>query len=155
VTTSDRDVVAALGEEIARRIGEPRYRLWFDQHTNFSWQADRLLVGVPNHFFQEWLQNTFLEEVRDAAGVVLGRPMQVRFAIDPELFQAARRAQAAGAASPIPPAAAPAPPRGPRRPSGPGTGGGCRISWSGPATAWPTHPPSASSRRPVRGPTRW
>jgi chromosomal replication initiator protein len=50
-------------------------------------------VGVPNHFFQEWLQNTFAEAVRDAASAVLERPMKVRFTIDPELFQKARQAQ--------------------------------------------------------------
>ncbi len=93
--TTDREVVAALGSAIARRIGEPRYNLWFAPNTKFSWEEGLLTVGVPNHFFQEWLQNTFGEAVRAAAAEVLGRPMQVRFTIDPELFQAARRAQAA------------------------------------------------------------
>ncbi len=93
--TTDRDVVAALGRAIAQRIGEPRYNLWFAQNTKFSWEEGLLTIGVPNHFFQEWLQNTFGEAVRAAAAEVLGRPMQLRFTIDPELFQAARRAQAA------------------------------------------------------------
>jgi chromosomal replication initiator protein len=94
VTAIDRDVVATLGRAIAQRIGEPRYNLWFDQNTKFTWEDGQLLVGVPNHFFQEWLQNTFADAVRAAAADVLGRPMQVRFAIDPELFRAARRSQA-------------------------------------------------------------
>src|SRR5262249_37310576 len=55
LTTSDHDVVAALGEDIARRIGEPRYKLWFAHKTKFSWQDDQLVVGVANHFVQEWL----------------------------------------------------------------------------------------------------
>jgi chromosomal replication initiator protein len=89
-----REAVAALGQAITQRIGEPRYNLWFDRNTKFSWEDDLLVVGVPNHFFQEWLQRTFADAVRAAASEVLGRPMQVRFAIDPELFQAARRSQA-------------------------------------------------------------
>src|SRR5262249_12919864 len=93
VTTSEREVVAALGQAIAQRIGEPRYRLWFDQHTKFAWDDGQLVVGVPNHFFQEWLQNTFAEALRAAASAGLAGPMQVRFAIDPELFQKARQAQ--------------------------------------------------------------
>ena len=93
MTTADIDVVAALGRAIAERIGEPRYNLWFDRNTKFSWDESQLTVGVPNHFFQEWLQNTFTEPVRSAASDVLGRPVQVRFAIDAELFQASRRAQ--------------------------------------------------------------
>lgn len=95
MTTSDQDVVAALSHRIAQRIGEPRYRLWFERSTKFTWHDDQLLVGVPNRFYQEWLETTFAESVRGAASEVLARPMQVRFAIDPELFQAARVEQAA------------------------------------------------------------
>jgi chromosomal replication initiator protein len=92
--SSDRDVVAALERMIVQRIGEPRYNLWFTRHTKFSWEDDRLVVGVPNRFFLEWLQNTFAEAVRAAAAEVFDRPMQVRFTIDGELFQAARKEQA-------------------------------------------------------------
>jgi chromosomal replication initiator protein len=106
----EREVVASLGSAIARRIGEPRYDLWFTRNTKFTWEADQLVVGVPNHFYQEWLQSTFAEAVRSAAHEVLGKPMQVRFAIDRQLFQAARQAQsevdkrqpAAGTAVPQP-----------------------------------------------------
>jgi chromosomal replication initiator protein len=94
LSVSEREVVASLGQAIAQRIGEPRYNLWFARKTKFTWEDDLLVVGVPNHFYQEWLQNTFIDAVRAAAQLVLGRPMQVRFAIDPELFQAARQAQA-------------------------------------------------------------
>jgi chromosomal replication initiator protein len=102
LTKSEREVVAALGEAIAQRIGEPRYNLWFARNTKFRWDDDQLVVGVPNHFYQEWLQSTFAEAVRAAASTVLARPMQVRFAIDPELFQAARQAQAEAGAAKLP-----------------------------------------------------
>src|SRR5262249_24439318 len=95
LTTSARDVATALSQAIARRIGEPRYHLWFHQKTKFNWADDLLTVGVPNHFYQEWLENTFADVVRSAAGDVLGAPMRVRFTIDAELFQAARRQQQA------------------------------------------------------------
>jgi chromosomal replication initiator protein len=95
LTTSQREVVAALSQDIAQRIGEPRYRLWFaPHHTKFTWEEDRLVVGVPNHFFQEWLENKFARAVSAAAETVFDRPMQVRFVIDPELFQSIRQAQA-------------------------------------------------------------
>lgn len=86
-------VVSTLGREIARRIGEPRYQLWFEKNTKFTWNEDLLTVGVPNHFFQEWLQNKFGDAVREAASDILEHPMAVRFVIDPELFRAARRSQ--------------------------------------------------------------
>ena len=70
------------------------YRLWFDRHTRFSWNDDQLTVGVPNRHFEEWLQKTFHDALAGAAREVFGRTLTVRFVIDPQLFQAARREQA-------------------------------------------------------------
>ena len=94
MTNSERDVVAALEQMIAQRVGDKRYDFWFARNTKLTWEDDQLVVGVPNHFFQEWLQTSFASAVRAAASEVLGRPMTVRFVIDPELFRAARHAQA-------------------------------------------------------------
>jgi chromosomal replication initiator protein len=98
VTASDPEVVAALGQEIARRIGEPRYQLWFEQRTKLTRQDALIVVGVPNHFYQEYLQTKFADAVRAAACELFGQSMAVRFAIDPELFQAARRVEGQGGA---------------------------------------------------------
>jgi chromosomal replication initiator protein len=93
LTNTERDVVASLRQMIAQRVGQKRYDLWFAKNTNLTCQDDQLVVGVPNRFFQEWLQSTFVEDVRTAAGEAFGQAMQVQFVIDPALFQAARRAQ--------------------------------------------------------------
>jgi chromosomal replication initiator protein len=105
----DRSLEAALAAAISRRIGAPRYSLWFAQHTRYHSNGDELVVGVPNRHFEEWLQKTFGEAVVAAAREIFGRPTEVRFQIDPALFQAARREQAqARQASAAPPAASPA-----------------------------------------------
>jgi chromosomal replication initiator protein len=107
LTTSDREVVAALEQAIVRRIGEPRFNLWFARRTKFVWDDGQLTVGVPNLHFQEWLQKTFADPVRAAAAEVFGQTLFVRFVIDPELFQAARQEQAAvQEPAPEPPATA-------------------------------------------------
>ncbi len=96
MTTSDREVATALEAAVRQRVGEPRYNLWFDRRTKFVWDDDgRLTVGVPNLHFQEWLQKTFGEAVRAAAADVFGAAVDVRFVIDPQLFQAVRQEQAA------------------------------------------------------------
>jgi chromosomal replication initiator protein len=82
-----------LADAIGRRIGEPRYNLWFRDHTRFVHLGDAVVVGVPNLYFHDWLQKTFGDDVRAAAAEVLGGPIAVRFAIDPELFQAHRTAE--------------------------------------------------------------
>jgi chromosomal replication initiator protein len=89
------DVVAALAQQLCRRIGEPRYNLWFAGKTKFTWHDDHLAIGVPNLFLQDWLHKTFEADVRAVAAEVFGRPAPVRFVIDPELFQAARQREAA------------------------------------------------------------
>lgn len=94
LTASDRDIMDVLGPAIAERIGAPRYQLFFAQNTKFTWAGDQLTIGVPNRFFQEWLENTFTEEVQSAASTAFGMPMRLRFAIDPQLFQSARNQQA-------------------------------------------------------------
>ena len=49
---------------------------------------------MPNRHFEEWLHKTFRDALAAAAREVFGRPLAVRFVIDPQLFQAARREQA-------------------------------------------------------------
>src|SRR6516164_1723963 len=93
LTISDRDVVAALERAIIQRIGEPRYNLWFVNHTQFRWSDDQLTVGVPNLFQQNYLESKFGADVARAAAEVLGHAVSVRFCIDGALFQAARREQ--------------------------------------------------------------
>lgn len=93
-TTTD-DVVAALGHALCQRIGAPRYDLWFRAKTKFRLEPGRLRVGVPNRFFQEWLQKTFTGDVAAVAADLLGAGPEVAFVIDPELFQAARQREAA------------------------------------------------------------
>jgi chromosomal replication initiator protein len=126
VTTSERPAVAALRQALCRRIGEPRYQLWFQDKTKFTWLDDDLVVGASNHFCLDLLKSKFVEPLREAAAEVVGRPTAVKFVLDPELFQEARREQAAAAAPAAPPrqpelfepppaeAAAPAPRSRPR-----------------------------------------
>lgn len=93
MTISLRESVAALGSVIARLIGEPRYKLWFDGHTKLTWDEGVLTVGVPNRHFEEWLQKRFHDALATATREVFGQPAEIRFIIDPELFRAARREQ--------------------------------------------------------------
>jgi chromosomal replication initiator protein len=135
---SDRDLSAALAEALRRRVGEPRYNLWFHGRTKLAWEDGLLVVGVPNHFYQEWMQKTFADDARAAAGDVFGQPARVRFVIDPELFQAARRAEEAVRTAPPAPAEPPAP-----------------AATSHPEQVAPPAPPAKPERRPRARTRRW
>jgi chromosomal replication initiator protein len=95
LTAIERNV-AALSEAIAHRIGEQRYKLWFEERTKLTGDNDQIVVGVPNRFYQDYLQSKFAPAVQAAACEIFGRSMLVHFAIDAGLFQAARRAETQG-----------------------------------------------------------
>jgi chromosomal replication initiator protein len=93
VTVREGQIIQALEQEIVRHVGEPRYNLWFEGRTRFQWDDGQLTVGVPNRHFGEWVEKNFGPATAAAAREVFGQAVQVRFVIDPELFQAARREQ--------------------------------------------------------------
>jgi len=93
VTVGERNLIHALEQAIIQRIGEPRYKLWFEGRTRFHWNDDQLTIGVPNRHFGEWVEKSFGAAAAAAAQEVFGQAMQVRFVIDPQLFQEARREQ--------------------------------------------------------------
>ncbi len=93
MTVSERNLVQALEQAISQRISEPRYKLWFEGRTRFHWDDDQLTIGVPNRHFGEWVEKSFGAAAAAAAQEVFGQAMRVRFVIDPQLFQEARREQ--------------------------------------------------------------
>jgi chromosomal replication initiator protein len=93
VTVGERNLIHALEQALVQRIGEPRYKLWFEGRTCFHWEDDQLTIGVPNRHFGEWVEKNFAAAAAAAAQEVFGQAMQVRFVIDPQLFQEARREQ--------------------------------------------------------------
>ena len=97
--TTTYDVVAAVAQALSLRIGEARFTLWFAGKTKLVHHDDHFAVGVPNLFLQEWLQNTFDDDVKSSVAEVLGASMPIRFVIDPELFQAARAREKPAAGS--------------------------------------------------------
>jgi chromosomal replication initiator protein len=84
----DSDLLTQLRARIATRVGEARYNLWFAGHTKFRIDGAHLTVGVPNRHFEEWLEKTFGGTVATAAREVFGKPLEVRYAVDPDLFGA-------------------------------------------------------------------
>jgi chromosomal replication initiator protein len=104
---STRHDASALEEVLAQRIGPSRFKLWFEPRTLFTWNAGVLTVGVPNRYCEEWLQKTFHGDLVQSALEVYGEVTEVRYHIDGELFQAARREQAAAQVPALPRTATP------------------------------------------------
>jgi chromosomal replication initiator protein len=113
--STQQDAVV-LEEVLAQRIGLPRFKLWFERRTLFTWDDGVLTVGVPNRYCEELLQKTFHGDLAQSALEVYGVVTEVRYHIDRQLFQAAAHAPqqprngAAAAGTAVPqPASAPQP----------------------------------------------
>jgi chromosomal replication initiator protein len=103
-------LTAALGQALSQRIGADRYALWFASKTKIAVEDGRLRIGVPNHFYQEWLEKTFAADIQAEADKLLGAGLRVRFHVDAELFRAARQQQVQTDPNPATPVAEPVSP---------------------------------------------
>jgi chromosomal replication initiator protein len=69
---------AALGE-LQVGVSRAQYDTWFKDTQIISEEDDVFLVGVPNAFAREWLENKFRAQVRTALQHLVGRTVDVRF----------------------------------------------------------------------------
>ncbi|HEV8535748.1 MAG TPA: chromosomal replication initiator protein DnaA [Candidatus Limnocylindria bacterium] len=69
---------AALGE-LQVGLSRAQYDTWFKDTQVISEEDDVFLVGVPNAFAREWLENKFRPQVRSTLQHLLGRTVDVRF----------------------------------------------------------------------------
>src|SRR5882762_10428921 len=69
---------AALGE-LQLGLTKANYDTWFKDTAIVSEEDDVYLVGVPNAFAREWLENKYRQQVRDALRHLVCRTVDVRF----------------------------------------------------------------------------
>jgi len=112
VTRDDTDIVSALREAVADKVGRERFALWFGAGTRLALEDGRLIVAVPSPFLHEWMRSSFRSPIESACREILGEGPAVEFRVDAGLAQAPASPDisTAGAA---PEVAAPALPRGP------------------------------------------
>ena len=89
----------ALLATLKELVGAKRFQLWFKQTKCINWQNGHLVIGVPNLFVKEWLEEKLSGEISEAARRAAGADTRIEIKIDGELFKEARRKgneQAAG-----------------------------------------------------------
>ena len=82
---------AALGE-LQVGLSRANYETWFKETQIISEEDDVFLVGVPNAFAREWLENKYRSQVREALQHLLGRTVEVRFVTSAPMSLATSRA---------------------------------------------------------------
>ena len=69
---------AALGE-MQLALSKANYETWFKDTAIVSEEDDVFMVGVPNAFAREWLENKYRSQVRETLQRLIGRTVDVRF----------------------------------------------------------------------------
>src|SRR5438270_1818784 len=69
---------AALGE-MQVGLTKGNYDTWFKDTAIVSEEDDVFMIGVPNAFAREWLDNKYRQQVRDTLQRLLSRTVDVRF----------------------------------------------------------------------------
>ena len=116
VTTDDTEIVSALRNALADRVGKERFELWFGASTRLELGDDTLILGAPNRFFADWLRQSFRGDVEAACVEVLGRCPALEFRVDATLPEPLPQGPAPREPAPREPAPAARREEAPRRP---------------------------------------
>ncbi|MBN2581233.1 MAG: hypothetical protein JXB10_19785 [Pirellulales bacterium] len=84
MTKDDKEIVSALHEALAGKVGKRRYELWFGASTRLALDGDRLRIGVPNPCFLEWIRGNFRGPIEEACRMVLGHCPSLDFHLEPK-----------------------------------------------------------------------
>jgi len=93
--------INAINEALAKKIGQQKFRIWFQNSTRFTLTGGYLKVSVPNLFIASWIENHFSKEISQAVREAVGTPGKITFTIDPELSGHQRRTKLDSQAQPV------------------------------------------------------
>ncbi|MGA2232206.1 MAG: chromosomal replication initiator protein DnaA, partial [Tepidisphaeraceae bacterium] len=136
--TAANPQLAQLAEAIARRVGQQRFSVWFNNSTKLDLKNDGLEIAVPSDFIGEMIGKRFTAPIQQAVNDVMGCSMTVRFHVVPQLFETDGAPRGRGEALPVArPGEFPSGPGGRDLPppsqramvgAGVGSGGGCEVA---------------------------
>ncbi len=86
-----------IQDNLKKRLGLPRYGIWFKQTELMKLDKSRLVVGVPNIVIKQYLDQEYRVPVQQAAEELLGLRVVVSFDVAPRLFRRMRARQRAEA----------------------------------------------------------
>lgn len=81
----DTEVVSALRQALAERIGQERFELWFGPQTGLKFRRDALIVEVAEPFTCEWIRNHFRADLESICAEIASRSVAVHFQINAAL----------------------------------------------------------------------
>jgi chromosomal replication initiator protein len=157
LTKDDMEIVPALRDALAGRVGKERFELWFGAGTRLYWDGCALTVGAPSRFFVDWLRSNFRRHIEAASVETLGKCPAIKFRVegqaaeDEEAAENGAEAAETGAENSAQPAAAVASGSSSTASRAPGGTGRGANGGSSP-TAEASLPAAASTAKPAETP---
>lgn len=93
MTGVDVAVWGKVLSEIQKSISQQRFSLWFKNVELLSQVDGHVVIGTPNLFIQEWLQDHYSKIIADSFHEITDTRPDVEFRVDPQLFHRMRSAQ--------------------------------------------------------------
>jgi chromosomal replication initiator protein len=94
VTRDDTEIVSAVREALAGRVGRERFELWFGRGVRIEWLGGTLRLVAAEAFRLDCLRRAFRADLLAAAIAVIGASVPLEFAVDAALAQEVQPASA-------------------------------------------------------------
>jgi chromosomal replication initiator protein len=94
VMRDDREIVSAVREALAGRVGRERFELWFGRGTRIEWASGTLRLLTAEAFRLDCLRRAFRADLLAAALAVVGQNVALEFLVDPNVAMEASQANA-------------------------------------------------------------
>jgi chromosomal replication initiator protein len=72
----------SISDKIAEKIGQQKYKIWFEHSVRLRLADDFLKIAVPNLFIANWIENRFANQIKVAAREVTGEEKKLTFVVD-------------------------------------------------------------------------
>ncbi len=82
MTRDDKEIVSALLNAIAGKVGQKRFDLWFGQNARVEFVGCALHITAPSQFFLDWIRNAFRAAIAEACQETLGACPELIFRLD-------------------------------------------------------------------------
>lgn len=69
-------------ERLRNSTSDYVYENWLSQITQLSFENNELVLGVPNYFFRDWIQDHYMELVEKAVQSSHGSPVSIAYQVD-------------------------------------------------------------------------
>ena len=74
-----KDIWNQINRNLESIIPKPEFRIWFSKTTLQDLENDHVVIGVPNKFVSNWLQEKYLGEIKNSFKKILKKEPVIRF----------------------------------------------------------------------------